>query len=103
MFCIPKLDEQLKLNLVERLRNHLRDRASERKNRLKDQTEEDEKYRKWLEQNKQKPTDSPKSEDNERQEENIYQSVYETYNPQATQEDDMEEDLALLDDEDDLC
>jgi hypothetical protein len=30
------------------------------------------------------------------------QSAYEPDNPEATQEDDMEEDLALLDDEDDL-
>jgi len=39
---------------------------------------------------------------NQPKESNLDQSVYEPDNPEATQEDDMEEDLALLDDEDDL-
>ncbi|MGA2680167.1 MAG: hypothetical protein ABSF44_00020 [Candidatus Bathyarchaeia archaeon] len=84
------------------MRNRFRNRSGKRKKRGNDQREADEKYREWLEKNKQKPTESASAEGEEGQEENSDQSVYEPDNPEATQEDDMEEDLALLDEEDDL-
>ncbi len=91
-----------RLTLGERLRKHLRNRSSERKKRLDDQREANEKYSKCLEQNKNKPPKSTETENTDVQEENLDQSVYEPDNPEATQEDDMEEDLALLDEDDDL-
>ena len=87
----------------ERLRNRFRNRSGKRKKRLDDQQREvDEKYREWLEKNKRKSTEPADAEGEEGREENSDQSVYEPDNPEATQEDDMEEDLALLDDEDDM-
>jgi len=91
-----------KLTLGERLRNYLRNDANKRRKRMEDQSKSDEKYREWLEKNKQKSTQPVKTESKEEENENLDQSVYEPDNPKATQEDDMEEDLALLDEEDDL-
>jgi hypothetical protein len=91
-----------KLTIGERFGNRLRNGLNTRKKRLEEQREADSKSREWVKQNKQKSNDPAKTENKEMQEENLDQSVYEPDNPEATQEDDMEEDLALLDEDDDL-
>jgi len=75
---------------------------------LEDQRKANENYRKGHEKDKQKSNEPTSSEIKEERDENLDQSVYGSDNPEATQEDDMEEDLALLDDYDmgwlfDLC
>jgi hypothetical protein len=52
--------------------------------------------------NKHKEATNDNKEHKVQNEQNADQSVYEPDNPQATQEDDMEEDLALLEEEDHL-
>ncbi len=91
-----------KLTLGERLRNRLSKGSKKRKKRLEDQRESDIQYREWLQKDKQESTEPAKTESKAGEKENLDQSVYEPDNPTATQEDDMEEDLALLDEDDDL-
>jgi hypothetical protein len=90
------------------LRNYFRNRSDVRKKHLEDQRKANENYRKGHEKDKQKSNEPTSSEIKEERDENLDQSVYGSDNPEATQEDDMEEDLALLDDYDmgwlfDLC
>ena len=94
------IDEKQTLTLGDRWRNWLK----KKRKPAEDQKVENVKDNELQQENHPKPTQTEPDETKNGvdEEENLDQSVYQPDNPQATQEDDMEEDLALLDEEDDL-